>query len=160
MPLPDLKALRGKSNSSVASMEKAKAKDITKWTEEKQAELDAEKAYLSDIDDAILATGSEKEAKKEETQAPKKEEAKKEVKAGTGYIPEKGTEDMIHLRMYRGRRFNPVNGKEESVPFVQMFTRSEWKAFKDIHQNMGYTIVKVLHDPTGEAAGYELKDEK
>lgn len=74
------------------------------------------------------------------------------------YKPKPGTENMIHLSVVRGRKFNPLTGKEESAEYVQMFTYSEWKLFKEHHKGLGYTILKVLHDPYNEATpDVELK---
>ena len=67
------------------------------------------------------------------------------------YEPEKGTEKMVHLMIVRGRRFNPQTGKEESKPYKQMFTHSEFQLFKKNANLLGYVVVKVLHDPYNQA---------
>ena len=73
------------------------------------------------------------------------------------YTPAKGTEKMVHLKLVKGRRFNPITGVEESKEFVQMFTYSEWQLFKKHFENLGYTIMEALHDPYGDAANYVIK---
>ena len=67
------------------------------------------------------------------------------------YEVPKGTENLVHLSIVRGRRFNPNTGKDESKPYVQMFSISEFNLFKDNANLLGYSVLKVLHDPTGEA---------
>lgn len=75
----------------------------------------------------------------------------KEKVATEAYKVDKGSEKMVHLRIVRGRRFNPNTGKEESVPYVQKFTYGEWSLFKANYKGLGYRITAVLHDPYGEA---------
>ena len=58
---------------------------------------------------------------------------------------------MVHLTIVRGRRFNPNTGKEESQPYNQIFSVNEFNLFKKNAHLLGYSVVKVLHDPTGEA---------
>lgn len=67
------------------------------------------------------------------------------------YTPAKGTEKLVHLSIVRGRRFNPITGKEESMPYTQMFTYGEFLLFKKNANLLGYSVLKVLHDPYGEA---------
>ena len=67
------------------------------------------------------------------------------------YNVQAGTEDMIHLLIVHGRRFNSNTGKEESLPYIQIFSVNEFNLFKNNASLLGYSVVKVLHDPTGEA---------
>ena len=67
------------------------------------------------------------------------------------YVPEKGTEDLVHLMIVRGPRFNAVTGEEVNPANLQMFSQQEFDLFKDSYSRLGYTVTEVLHDPTGEA---------
>lgn len=74
-----------------------------------------------------------------------------QIELAADYVPEKGTEKCIHLKVVNGRRFNPRTGKEESAPYTQIFTPNEYNLFKQYHALIGYQVVEVLHDPTGTA---------
>lgn len=76
-----------------------------------------------------------------------------------GYVPAKGTEKMVHLKIVNGRRYSSATGKEISKPYKQMFTLSEWNVVKKHHRQIGFEIIEVLHDPTGEAQQYVSKAE-
>lgn len=108
-----------------AKLEAIQAKQPEKWTEQLQAKLDETIGEIADIDEEIAAL--------------------------TEYTPSKGTEKLVHLSIVRGRRFNPMTGKEESMPYVQMFTYGEFQLFKKNANLLGYSVLKVLHDPYGEA---------
>lgn len=71
--------------------------------------------------------------------------------AKNAYKPAPGTEDMVHLSLCRTRRFNPSTGVEETKPYTQVFTHSEWQLFKKNARLLGYHVVEVLHDPYGDA---------
>ena len=103
------------------------------WTKELQIELDNLAVHIIDVDEII---------EKKHAEQPK-------VKPGT--------EAMIHLKIARGRRFNPTTGKEESKPFVQLFTFSEWQLFKKNFSRLGFIIMDVLHDPYNDAAQFITK---
>ena len=74
------------------------------------------------------------------------------------YKPKAGTEKLVHLSIVKGRRFNPMTGKEESKPYIQLFTFAEWQLFKKNFKGLGYSIMKVLHDPYGEAKDFVAKE--
>ena len=135
--LEGLKDFKKEVSNRKAELEAIKAKGGKAWTDELQEELDDIALFLVDIDDAI-------EEKASSTNA--------------SYIPASGTENMIHLSLVQGRRFNPHTGKEESKVFNQMFTFAEWQLFKKNHKNLGYTIMAALHDPYGDAAEFVYKD--
>lgn len=135
--LEGLKDFKKEVSNRKAELEAIKAKGGKAWTDELQEKLDDIALFLVDIDDAI-------EEKASSTNA--------------SYIPASGTENMIHLSLVQGRRFNPHTGKEESKVFNQMFTFAEWQLFKKNHKNLGYTIMAVLHDPYGDAAEFVYKD--
>lgn len=101
------------------------------WSNELQEELDNITVLLIDVEEIL------------------EEKMKNNIKPGT--------EKMVHLSLVQGRRFNPNTGKEESKPFVQMFTFSEWQLFKKNFNRLGYVIMGVIHDPYNDAAQYIVK---
>lgn len=135
LSLEDIKSYEKKAIERKAELEAAKAKDGKAWTSDLQEELDEVVLFLVDVDDAI-----------EEKLSALKTQAK------SGYTPKPGTEKMVHLSIVRGRRFNPMTGKEESPAYTQMFTFAEWQLFKKAYKGLGYTIMAALHDPYGDAA--------
>lgn len=141
--LEEIKAYKEDAIKRKAELEDLKAKGGKAWTDKLQEELDEAVLFLVDADEAI-------EEKLAETSQ------KTETKASS-YVPQKGTEKMVHLSIVRGRRFNPMTGKEESNPYTQLFTYPEWQLFKKHFGSLGYSIMKVLHDPYGEAAEFVIK---
>lgn len=77
------------------------------------------------------------------------------LKPSAQYVPTKGTEEMVHLKLRRARRFDSVTGEEVSPLFTQMYTYAEWQLFKTHHRALGYFIVNVLWDPYNEAKADE-----
>lgn len=122
----ELKAYKTKAQARKNELEALKAKGGDTWTNNLQEELNDIAVYLVDIDDALQGQ-------------------KKNV-----YKPAAGTENLVHVKMVRGRRFNPRTGKEESRPYVQMFTFSEWLLFKINHKGLGYEIEEILYNPYKE----------
>lgn len=137
LSLNELNKLKEEYAGKKAELLALKAKGGKAWTEEGQTELDEVALYLVDLEETIKAKANSAE----------------EVTADE-YQPKKGTEKHIHLVLVRGRRFNPNTGKEESLPYTQLFTFSEWQVFKKHFRSLGYVITKVLHDPYNEAAKY------
>ena len=125
-----------------AELEALKAKGGKAWTQELQEKLNEVTLFLVDLEDVL----EEKEALQVE-----------EPEQKGSYVPQKGTEKMVHLSIVQGRRFNPMSGKEESAPCIQMFTFPEWQLFKKHFVSLGYSIMSVLHDPYGEAAEFVVK---
>lgn len=122
----ELKAYKTKAQARKNELEALKAKGGDTWANNLQEELNDIAVYLVDIDDALQGQ-------------------KKNV-----YKPAAGTENLVHVKMVRGRRFNPRTGKEESKPYVQMFTFSEWLLFKINHKGLGYEIEEILYNPYKE----------
>lgn len=127
--LGEIKSYKDKALKRKLELEAAKARGGADWTPALQNELNDIAILLVDIDDVI-----------EEKAAAK-----------PNYKVKPGTEKMVHLSLVHGRRFNPNTGKEESAPFIQLFTFSEWQIFKKNYVNLGYTIMAVMHDPYGDA---------
>ena len=115
-----------------AGLQKLKSSKDKRWTEAMQEDLDATALYIVDIEDVL--------------------EEKTSSTSNGEYEPKAGTEKLVHLSIVRGRRFNPMTGKEESKPYTQLFTFAEWQLFKKAYKGLGYTIMAVLHDPYGDAA--------
>lgn len=63
------------------------------------------------------------------------------------YIPVKGTENLFHVSIVKGRRFNPNTGKPEAKPYIQLFSTAEFRVFEQASARLGYTILKILHEP-------------
>nr|DAJ16721.1 MAG TPA: hypothetical protein [Myoviridae sp. ct1TR10] len=130
--LEEIKAYKSEAQKRKTELEALKAKGNKSWTPELQEELDEVVLFLVDIDDII-------------------EEKTANAKTSS-YNLAPGTENMVHLSLVQGRRFNPLTGKEESKVFTQLFTFAEWQLFKKNYKNLGYTVVAALHDPYGDAA--------
>lgn len=141
LSLEDVKSYKKKAVERKAELEAAKAKGGKAWTSDLQEELDEVVLFLVDIDDAI-------EEKQNEATST----------AENQYVVKPGTEKMVHLSLVRGRRFNPLTGKEESKVFTQLFTFAEWQLFKNNFKGLGYTIMAALHDPYGDAAELVAKN--
>lgn len=141
LSLEDVKSYKKKAVERKAELEAAKAKGGKAWTSDLQEELDEVVLFLVDVDDVI-----------EEKSSALKTQAKSD------YTPKPGTEKMVHLSLVRGRRFNPLTGKEESKVFTQLFTFAEWQLFKNNFKGLGYTIMAALHDPYGDAAELVTKN--
>lgn len=129
LSLDDVKAYKVKAKARKAELEAIKAKGGKDWTSDLQDELNDIALILVDVDDVIEQKMLE-----------------------PSYTVKPGTENMVHVRIVRGRRFNPLTGKEESSSYVQMFTYGEWQLFKNTFAGLGYTILAALHDPYGDAA--------
>lgn len=125
-----------------AKLEAIKAKQPEKWTQQLQAKLDETIGEIYDLDEEIAALAGVVTA---------------ESAGESEYAPAKGTEKLVHLSIVRGRRFNPNTGKEESTPYIQMFTYGEFMLFKKNANLLGYSVLKVLHDPYGEANEMVIK---
>ena len=142
LSLEDIKSYKEQAEARKAELIAAKAKGGKAWTSTLQEELDEIVISLVDIDDVI----------------EEKSKAKESINGvNNTYTPKPGTEKMVHLSIVRGRRFNPLTGKEESPSYVQLFTFAEWQLFKETYKGLGYTIMAVLHDPYGEAKDFVQK---
>lgn len=137
LSLDEIKSYKQEAVNRKSELEEIKAKGGKDWSPALQKELDELVIFLVDIDEVIdekLIDGDKKI-----------------------YAPAKGTEKMVHVSIVRGRRFNPNTGKEESKPYVQVFTFAEWQLFKKNFRDLGYTIMEVLHDPYNEASKFVAK---
>jgi hypothetical protein len=133
-------------------LENLKASKLS--TADTEAEIAEATAHLSNIELALASKAPAMKASSQDSAAGGSEydsEDDSEGDSEDGYHVEKGTEKMVHVSIVKGRRFNPSTGKEESAPFVQMFNFGEWQLFKRHFKALGYTIIKALHDPYGDA---------
>ena len=116
-------------NSEKEQLLAAKRANEKAFTKEQQARLTEVTEAIVDIEEQIELAGDEKPA----------------------YSVPKGTENMVHVKIASGNRFDPKTGKEINFPVAQTFTFGEWELFKKNYKLLGYTIVEVMHDPRGEA---------
>ena len=108
-----------------AQLEELKAAGGDKWTEEMQKKLNSVALTIVDVEAA-------------------------EEEYNSQYHPKPGTEKLVHAKIVRGRRFNPATGKEESEPFVQMFSYPEWQIFEKNMSLLGFAVLEVLYNPYNE----------
>lgn len=138
--LEEIKTYKNGAVARKAELEAVKAKGGKAWTTEMQEELDEIALFLVDVEEII-------------------DQKMLEEPATPSYVPEPGTEKMVHLSIVHGRRFNSMTGKEISKPFIQKFTFAEWQLFKKNFKGLGYTIMAALHDPYGDAEALVYKEE-
>lgn len=122
--------------TALEAQKKAKGKN---WTDAEQEKLTEVVMTISDLEEAAES---------------------KKASAKSSYEVKPGTEDLVHLLIVKGRRFNSKTGKEESKPYVQLFTHSEWRVFKEHFKGLGYLILGVMHDPYNEAEPYVFKEDE
>lgn len=133
-----LKQAHAAAKAHQAGLQKLKSSKDKGWTEAMQEDLDTTVLYIVDIEDVL--------------------EEKTSSASSSKYKPKAGTEKLVHLSIVKGRRFNPMTGKEESKPYTQLFTFAEWQLFKKNFKGLGYSIMKVLHDPYGETKDFVTKE--
>lgn len=122
-------------------LEKLKNKGGQSWTQDLQDELNDIALALVDVSEII-------DRKSKSANSTDKNDA------NNVYKPASGTENMIHLKIIKGHKFDPNTGKEIEKPFVQMFTYSEWRLIKNSYNCLGFTIVDILHDPYKEVESF------
>lgn len=79
-------------------------------------------------------------------EAPAATETSTEVP--TAYVPKPGTEGFYHVRMTQGSKYDSETGKQIAKPFVQTYTKGEYKHFEKFGKALGYKNIEVLWDPT------------
>lgn len=139
--LDQLKVCYAEATKRKEELDALKQKGGKSWNSALQEELDDVALYIVDIEDMMYEKQNETADDNEH------------------YWVESGTEKLVHLAIVKGRRFNPTTGKEESKPYIQLFTFAEWQLFKKNFRGLGYSIMKVLHDPYGEAKDYVTKED-
>ena len=142
-----MKVVKEQLEKRKATLEAAKAKGGEGWTAKLQEELDNLVLALVDVEEIY-------EEKVETTRTqPKNQAPAQEGK----YVPAKGTEKSVHVKLIKARRYSSMTGEELSKPYVQIFTFGEWQLFKKNFKSLGYTITEALHDPYGDAAALVTK---
>ena len=63
----------------------------------------------------------------------------------------KSTNDLVHVMLSTGNRYDSKTGKEINKPIPQMFNYGEWQLFKKNYKLLGYTITGVINDPFNDA---------
>ena len=123
-----------------------------------KSQLQQELSKLQEVKDKLVKAKNETPAKFTTGMQTKLDEIteaivdlEEQIELAADYVPEKGTEKCVHLKVVKGRRFNPRTGKEESAPYTQIFTPNEYNLFKQYYALIGYQVIEVLHDPTGTA---------
>lgn len=109
------------------------------WTETKQARLDEVVVTLLDLQDeleGLEATAAEATATSENQENP------------TAYVPKPGTEGFYHVRMTQGSKYDSETGEQIAKPFIQTYTKGEYKHFEQFGKALGYKNIEVLWDPT------------
>lgn len=137
----ELDTLKAQLETKKKQLEVIKDSGSSGWTATMQKQYVNTDELLAEVNDCIL-----------------QKETKQVIKETVVYEPKKGSLKCVHLELVQGRRFNPATGKEESKPVIQLFSYPEWALFKNNYVKLGYTILRVLHDPYGEAEQYVTKD--
>ena len=126
MSLAEVQRYKSQALERKAQLEALKAQSGKAWTTELQDELDEVVLFLVDVAEVEEAT--------------KPEANRYKVPASERHL--------FHVQLVHGRRFNSFTGKEESYPYIQKFTRSEWNLFKENCANLGYIVLAILHEPS------------
>lgn len=105
------------------------------WTDAKQTRLDEVVVTLLDLQDELDALETASTAS--------------EVPANpTTYVPKPGTEGFYHVRMTQGSKYDSETGEQIAKPFIQTYTKGEYKHFEKFGKALGYKNIEVLWDPT------------
>jgi hypothetical protein len=116
------------------------------WTDELQKELENVANNITELESAEV--GLQAAVAKLE----KAVEKETDVVSEAGYVCPTGKEKMVHLLLQEGKRYSATTGKLIAEPFVQYFSRAEFELFKNSYKNLGFSVLKVLYDPYGEAS--------
>lgn len=68
-------------------------------------------------------------------------------KADNAVVIQPGEKNIFVVKITSSVRFDQLTGKEISAPFVQKFTKPEYRQLVQNAKALGYTL-EVLHDPT------------
>lgn len=94
--------------------------------------------------------GNAKEIKSAENRLAIVEEALKQNVFST---PADKSDKAVVVMVAFGDRFSKRTGKEVNPPQKRYFTFGEWQVFKQNYKLLGYSIISVINDPYGDAAG-------
>lgn len=134
---------------------KVKGGDTTEKTRKELTDIDAKLMDLSAEMKKVISgnqqgpaatTGTEGGSNEEDEDEEVVEKPKTLKKLAEEYQPAKGTENMVHAFLQKGKRFNPNTGEEASKPFAQIFSPQEWVGFEKMAKSLGYTF-EIAHKP-------------
>lgn len=128
-------------NEQVRLLDSKALNDYMEQLNQRKAELDKKEDLSEDEMEEGEAIEESIKACDEAKEILLLEEAKK-------YKVAKGTENMYHLRIVKGQRFDSNSGEEISSPYVQRFTRSEAENFVANYKSLGYKILAIEYQPT------------
>ena len=124
----------------------------------KKQQLEDQLAKLKEAQEKLIALKTSGPSKFSEEQNKQLEQVsdaifdlEEKIENFDKYVPEEGTEDLVHLKIVRGPRFDANTGEEVNPANLQLFSQQEFDLFKNSCSRLGYTVTEVLHDPTGEA---------
>ena len=86
---------------------------------------------------------SEQANRTEASSSPEQEQQQQETKSD--YKPNEKEKHLYHVELEKPL-YHPSTGQKMSTPFVQKFTKNEYKQFESNAKMLGYTI-KVLFNP-------------
>lgn len=87
------------------------------------------------------STGIKNGSSASSTQSSSTETAKSK-----GFTPEKGEEDLVHVQVVRGDRFDKNTGEEISKPFMQKYGKKEWMQIRQHSASIGLSY-EVIYEP-------------
>lgn len=138
------------------ALENLKSKGSKSWNQGLQDELTEIDDYVSQLESLLQEDSSVVTDTDTDTEEVSGQEDSAVV-TDTEDEQEVYNDKLIRLRIVKGRRFNPNTGEEESFPYKQTFTYSEWRLFKTNFSRLGFSIVDVISDPYGEAKDFVTK---
>ena len=131
---------KAKLEETKAKLEAVKANQPDKWTDKLQVKLDETIGEIADLSEEIAAELQTAIKELADTNAEKKMNT-------SSYLVPKGTENLAHLKIHRGHRFDPSTGKELTKSYIQLFRFGEYRLFMANYKKLGYTIDEELHVP-------------
>lgn len=142
-----------------------KALDELKQNNASVDEIDALSIHLADVDDVIdvkLAKVKTEQKPVDNENAVTTQEvadkstatAQETANKNVATARETASKNTVVLQIHRGKRFNQTTGKEESIPYVQTFTRAEAILFAKNYKQLGYSIVKVISNPFSDSINF------
>ena len=81
----------------------------------------------------------------EANSSPEQEQQQQQEETKSDYKPNEKEKNLYHVELEKPL-YHPSTGQKISTPFVQKFTKNEYKQFESNAKMLGYTI-KVLFNP-------------
>lgn len=134
-----LKEILKQTTAGKAELEKSKAKLGNKFPPADEESLLEATEQIDDIN-AILSARAEAVKAATQTDSDSQE---------SNYVVKEGEEDLVHAEIIYGEnRYDSKTRKQLIFPYVQTFTTREFETFKAHADNLGYEILRILHQPT------------